>query len=418
MALSPMQLTASIPAPESVALFVDDVYLYTNVWASLESGNAPLFERLKSPIYRNTWKGVMVSAGKNLLSLTHHLGTGANLNATTEPKYREVTIKGNLWEWFDKMQASDAEDLCNSYSTSAFTQFTQPLPTFFGSPIAQAILSAHLLELRNSVSKIIWFAQEANYDTNTGNTAAPFYRDLSALSLTERDNLKGMLYQKNGVTCENGFWAQLWQHVQDGNTASLSTNTGNNANRAIRQSIVPNWLDGAYQLMPKKFVGRNASMAVKPFYFINRGMFEAYLDYLVSLNVTEGGWKLYQEGNTNWLMHKGYRVYCDEDSDAYDEEVGAMTTQVIDGRSKTFSRNLRALFTIPMNYWIGADVPTDLTIQGISVGPVGFIIQPGTILGVDMGMVKWLAATCVGGAFKNPTACVFGYPTSQDWTTA
>jgi hypothetical protein len=417
MALSPMQLTASIPAPESVALFVDDMYLYTNVWESLQSGNAPLFERLRSPIYRNTWKGIMVSSGKNLLSITKHLGTGANLNASTTPDYRQVDIKGNLFEWFGDMSAEDATDLCNSYSKDAFTQFTQPLPTFFASPIAQAILSAHLLELRNSVSKIIWFAQDSAYATNTGATAAPFYRNLAGLSLEDQENLKGMLYQKNGVTVENGFWAQGYANVQSGDSAFLSTNTGIAGTNAVRQSIAPLWLGGAAQLMPRKFMGRNAPLATRAFYFINRGMFDAYLDYLVSLNSSEGGWQLYQEGNTTWLTYLGYRVYCDEDSDAYDEEVGAMLSATIDGRTKTFSRNMRALFTIPQNYWIGADVPTNMVIQGVSVGPVGFIIQPGSILGVDMGKVKWLAATCVGGAFKNPAACVFGYATSQTWAS-
>lgn len=415
--LSAMQMTANIPAPESVALFVDDMYLYTNVWESLESGSAPLFERLKSPIYRNTWRGIMVSSGKNLLSITKHLGTGANLNASGSTEWRKVDVKGNLFEWFSDMSAEDATDLCNSYSKDAFTQFTQPLPTFFASPIAQAILSAHLVELRNSVSKIIWFAQDQPYDTNTGGTAAPFYRNFASTPLEQKVRLQKMLHENGGVTCQNGFWAQGYNHVQDGDSAFLSTNTGIASTNAVRQSVVVNWLSGAFQLLPKKFTGRNAPLPSRAFFYLNRAMFDAYLAYLVSLNSVQGGWQLFQDGNTTWLNWNGYRVYCDEDSDSYDEEVNAMLTTTIDGQSKTFSRNLRALLTIPANYWLGADVPTNMTIQGMSVGPVGFIVQPGSILGLDMGKVKWLAATCVGGAFKNPSACVFGYPTSQTWTS-
>jgi hypothetical protein len=417
MALQPAKLTAFIPAAETIPLFLDDKYLYENIWDSLKNGMAPLFERLNSPIYRNTWKGVMVSAPKNLLSLTNHLDNPNNVNASGSSQYRTVEVIGNLLEWSGRMSAEDATDLCNSYSTSAFNQLTQPLPTFNASPIAQAILSAHFLELRNSVSKKLWFSQSATYDTNTGASAAPFYRNFATSTLEEKAALQGMLWQKNGVTAQNGFWAQAYEHVQANEAAFLSTNTGVAGTNAARQSIVPTWFSGAFNKMPRKFLGRTADDATKAFFYVSRGMFEAYLDYLVSLNSAEGGWRLFQEGNSTWLTWKGYKVFCDEDSEAYDEETGAMITVTLDGKSSTFSRNLRALFTIPANYWLGADVPSNLTVDGLSVGPVGFIIQPGTTLQVDMGQVKWLAATCIGGAFKNPNALVVGYPTSQTWVS-
>lgn len=265
-------------------------------------------------------------------------------------------------------------------------------------PLQNAMIQTLSQSIVDSSYKVAWFSDKnyaaAGYEYEAYVTEQKLKNN--GMTGEQVTNLTSMLRVQNGI------WRQVYDYVDSGQMQYVDSNDGTAGGNALNVANIEGYLQdlkrNADQVLKFWNYGPSNSMLDRPFYAVQYGLFQTYLDMLKA-NGTEESHRLKVEGITIPGVYEfdGHLIFAVPEWTMFDAENGMIHP------TTGYSRIQRALFMAPRNITILANVKT---LQGF--GQSGLIIEQSTQVR-DKG-VKWMYYTLgLGMSFAHEKLMVAGY---------
>lgn len=296
-----------------------------------------------------------VITGKRKAQMLHLNKPGYNLqpkgdcdswNPTVNFSLRPFEIETCDWEMNGEQCPDTFEEGCLQNLASAPEEMRRFESLLGNAPQYDPIEVAMMMQLRRGLSddlyKVGWFGNE-----NFQKLIDDGMLDLTYVDPKNRKNMIAMMSHCNGWWSEIGARAALPTSDEWNRVRYVDTNNGTTVGNALRAENICRYLRTmramAHPLL--KFWNRQRPRSEWPAYFLQQGLYEAYLEYLTSKDISES-YMLKIDGVPveGVYMFEGYQVISVAEWDVYDYETGQMNP--VTGQSY----NQRALFSARENF--------------------------------------------------------------------
>lgn len=350
-----------------------------------------------------------VEMGKDKMDMTHLQKPRFNLQPKTNCKGWNPTVRYGLRA--DQVAVTDYEvngEQCNDEFDRACARnlqgwqddrlFASQNPGF--SPIQAALILTLRESLVDDVYRTVWFSDTA---FNTADYVHNAELDLgnAELSEEERTRLTAMMNQQEGV------WKEIRAYAAGGQIRYVDSNDGSGASyNALDPANIVDFLKELKKQSTQKLRqfgrGVNSSVATRPYYLLQSGLYEAYLEYLRNMG-TEMSHQFIIEGQPvpGVYMFDGHLVLEVPEWSMWDEEIGMMST--VHGNSM----NQRAIFTVPGNITLLANAKS---LPGFA--NQGLIVQQSTQVR-DKGATWMYYNIGLGASIAHPELMTVGFNSNK-----
>jgi hypothetical protein len=394
-----MQSRGFLASAEAVELMLDNQFGYPNPLVQGDNGSSSMpnvFTRVLAD-GKGQYKRFIIGERRNnfapIKSVCEDLTVGA-----AKPT-RTVTIQPQTYGGSGSFCASDITALCNAYTGSTLQKALSPLVNS-NDEIIDAVIAQNLRDYASDFGQVVWFSKKG-IAVSTASSAAPFY--ITSLEAGAQTMLGAI----------DGFWARLQALAVAGDVPLVNLNNGS-AKGAVNPDTVATYLRDMVNKASVEL--RNAAGAEKPFFLVDRAIFEALKKYLEARNAgSEAAYNsMISQAAAGVMMFEGYMVYLDSAADKFDTIVGAKVTSTITSTSYgaesiTHSRNLRAVFMSPGQMGFASDLNTPTGYGAEGAGVYAWAGSPET---KDQGRVNWISYMTAGVEVFDPRMFVVGYPSN------
>jgi hypothetical protein len=385
-----------LPAAEGVSLMIDANFKYE---PALGMTNAPVFKAVTRVSKKAPFAATYIKKSAYNATPVDGLCDRSGFGQGNKEGLRKIEFQGQYYDYSGELCSEDFQEYCGAWEQGVIFRMQNPSAAFAQNELLQVVFGIKYQAMVDDVQRIVWYATEDAFAVDTAAGAAPFY-------IGEVPNRADIMLGGK----QDGFWALAKKNVAASRTPFVDTNDGSAGGNILNQANVYSMLQRFVQAATPELRRVPKGLATSPFFLVDNAVFEALRNYQTSNGVNTNNvaaWTMQQNGQ-EVLQLDGYMVYRDNNSDAFDSEIGAKKTSTIGGKSITHSRNCRVLFTAAGTASLGLDMATPVGDN------IGLIVAPAADQVKNAGYINWKMMTSVGMVIGEPSMMVVGYPSNAN----